>query len=91
MLTSFRRMAHAIYPTCFSAYLQECNRCERTRLSSERRSLGGYCIVCAQVRRLRASLLCWDEVSGLLMPKFHLIAEHVDVQQLPHILFPIVL
>lgn len=40
---------------------------------------------------MRASLLGWDQVSGLLVPELHLVAEHVNVQQLPHVLFPIVL
>ena len=32
-----------------------------------------------------------DEVGGLLVPKLHLVAQHVYVQQFPHILFLIVL
>ncbi len=36
-------------------------------------------------------LLCWYQVSGLLVPEFHLIPQHVDVEQLPHVLLSVIL
>lgn len=36
------------------------------------------------------SLVCWDEVAGLLVSKFHLVSQDVDVQQLPHVLLAVV-
>lgn len=38
-----------------------------------------------------ALLLGWNEVCGLLVPKLHLVSQHVDVEQLPHVLFPVIL
>ena len=37
-----------------------------------------------------ASLVGRDQVSGLFVPKFHIIAQHVDVKQLPDVLLSVI-
>ena len=36
-------------------------------------------------------LVCRDEVGGLLVSKLHIVPQHVDIEQLPHILLAVVL
>lgn len=40
---------------------------------------------------MRNPLGCGDEVCCLLVPELHLVAQHVNVQQLPDVLFPVIL
>ncbi len=34
--------------------------------------------------------MCWYEISSLLMPKLHLVAQHVYVEQLPDVLLAVI-
>ena len=38
-----------------------------------------------------ALLLRWNQISSLLVPELHLVAQHVDVQQFPHVFLAVIL
>lgn len=77
-----------MYPTCFSAYLQPDTPSMRVYL------LCGVCVRKAVLTQPREStealLLRWYEISSLFVPKLHLVAQHVYVEQLPDVLLAVI-
>jgi len=85
--TSVSNTEQAIYPTCFSAYLKR-----QHKIRSAHDSL----LISARIQKSAGNktlVLLVDryQVSSLFVPKLHVVAQHVDVQQLPHILLFIIL
>ena len=50
-----------------------------------------HCCRDTSKRSIGALLLRWYEISSLLVPKLHLVAQHVYVQQLPDVLLAVIL
>ena len=67
-----------MYPTCFSAYLQQDTSPHATFHPLCCTLL--YCnALMKEVKSMDPSLLGWYQISSLLVPELHLVAQHIDV------------
>lgn len=85
--TSVSNTEQAIYPTCFSAYLKP----QHNIRSACESLLTSTCIQKTAGKKTLVLLVDRYQVSSLFVTKLHVVAQHVDVQQLPHILLFVIL
>ena len=83
--TSVSNTEQAMYPTCFSAYLMQ-HTPLRLSCTSVMKSI--CCVVSIAGQHV---LIHRYQVSSLFVAKLHVIPQHVYVEQLPYILFLVVL